>query len=181
MSGSARTGSNNHRLLLIALDEAQALGADMTVLDLRDLALPIYDPNLSVEALPQGVRAIRQILAAHDGLLIASPEYQGSLPPLLKNALDWSASEAFGSEALAPFRGKPAALMSVSQDPSRGAECLAHLRSVLGRLGVLVIRRELTVRPSIFSGEDVRNPTVSLPVRQLVRQLVDAITKQGGW
>ncbi len=150
----------------------------MTILDLRDLALPIYDPDLSAGALPQGVRAMRQLLAAHDGLLIASPEYHGSFPPLLKNALDWSASEAFGAEALAPFRDKPIALMSVA-DPSRGAECLAHLRSVLGRMGALVLCAELTIPPSVFSGDIVRDPTVSLLVRQQVQQLIDADNTHG--
>lgn len=148
----------------------------MTVLDLRDLDLPIYDPDLSIEALPQGVRAMRQMLAAHDGFLMASPEYHGSLPPLLKNALDWSASATFAVEALTPIRNKPAALMSVAQDTSRGFECLSHLRLVLGRMGVLVLHTELTFPASIFSGDSIRDPTVSLSVRQHVRQLIAAIS-----
>lgn len=175
MSGSSRTGSNNHRLLLIAMDEARALGADVTVLDLRDLALPIYDPDLSAEVLPQGVRAMRQMLAAHDGLLIASPEYHGSLPPLLKNALDWSASKVFGTEALTPFKDKPAAMMDVAQGPSRRAECHAYLRSVLEKMGFLVLRSKPAVSPSIFSGDGDSDPELSLIVRQQVLQLLDAV------
>jgi NAD(P)H-dependent FMN reductase len=145
LSGSSRTGSRNARLLDVAVEKAIELGSDVTLVNLRDLDLPIYDHDLEEDELPQAVLILRQLLAAHDGLMIATPEYNGSVPALLKNALDWSSRPSFGLDGLAPYKGKAAVLMTVCDAATGGVSVLNHLRTIMCRLGVLVMPEELRV------------------------------------
>ena len=89
-AGSAREESFNKRLVRVAAAGAEAAGVACTVLDLRDFPLPIYDGDLeAAEGLPENAKRLRELFLAHQGLLIASPEYNSSISPLLKNTLDW--------------------------------------------------------------------------------------------
>ncbi len=148
MSGSAIRRSRNARPLALAIDAAIAIDADVSVIDLRDLDLPVYGPGLGGAAVPQGVLVIRQILCAHDGLLICSPGYNSSVPVLLKNALDWASQPTFGTASLAPFRDKIAAIMSVSEEVGSSAIALQHLYAILQHIGVIVMPEILA-----FAGE----------------------------
>lgn len=143
-SGSSRGGSFNSRLLDAAVSAIAALDADVSLLDLRDLELPLFDPDIPPVDWPLGVRVFRQLLSAHDGLVITTPEYNGSLPPLLKNALDWSLMARGGANSLAPYRGKVAAIISVTVGDRPSTYCLAHLRAVLSTMGVFVLPEELS-------------------------------------
>ena len=144
-SGSSSRSSLNSRLLDAAVGAIAALDADVSLLDLRDLELPLFDPDSPPRDWPMGVRIFRQLLAAHDGFVIATPEYNGSLPPLLKNALDWSSMASGGSSSLAPYRGKVAAIMSVTVGDRPSAYGLSHLRAVLSTMGVFVLPDELSL------------------------------------
>jgi NAD(P)H-dependent FMN reductase len=176
-SGSSRHGSFNRRLLDIAVGEALALGAETSILDLRDLDLPVYDPDLTADEVPQGVLVLRQIVSAHDGFLIATPEYNGSLPPILKNALDWSTRAILRGKATTPYRGKVGSIMSASIGMTGGLGCLSHLRSVLARLGVLVLPDELSLRSagSAFDESTLRDPAIQELLRQQVATLVGTL------
>jgi len=177
--GSARPGSYNARLLGLAAEAALALDTDVSALDLRDLDLPIYCPSIGGGAMPQGVLVIRQILSAHDGLLIATPEYNGSLPPLLTNALDWASRPTFGAKGLAPFRQKVAALLSVCDAPGGGANGLAHLRGILTRLEVYVLPETVTMPSDAFGAFALRDPEILPRVGHQLRQLVAALHARG--
>ena len=114
-AGSARTDSYNHRLLLVAAEGAQAAGADVTVLNLKTYPLPLFDEDLEREdGTPENATQLKQLFLDHDGLLIASPEYNSSITPLLKNVIDWVSRSAEGEAPLAAYRGKVAALMAAS-------------------------------------------------------------------
>src|SRR5438105_5025737 len=115
-AGSLRTGSFNKKLLAIAADAARAAGAEVTVVDLRELALPVFDQDLEdASGLPDGARKFKALLRASDGFLIASPEYNSSVTAALKNAIDWaSRAETDDEPPLAAFRGKAAALFAAS-------------------------------------------------------------------
>ncbi len=90
MSGSARTGSLNRALAELAAHKARALGAETTSVDLRDLALPVFDADLlQAHGMPQGALQLRDWMAQHDGVLLASPEYNALPTPLFINAFDW--------------------------------------------------------------------------------------------
>src|SRR5438128_10934076 len=89
-AGSMRTESFNKKLIKVAIKGAEAAGAQVTFLDLRDLELPLYDGDLeSSQGLPPGGRKFKDLLLAHDGIMISSPEYNSSISGALKNAIDW--------------------------------------------------------------------------------------------
>jgi len=180
-AGSSRRGSLNQELLGVAVGNATALGAEVSVIDLRDLELPIYDQDLEAEAMPQNVMVFRQILAAHDGFLIASPEYNGSLAPLLKNALDWSSRPTSGIDGIDPYRGKIASIMSASMGPFGGLRSLSHLRGVLSKMGVLVLPEELALpmAHAAFEGDRLREEGVHRALERQIAQFVGALRLAG--
>lgn len=139
ISGSLRRGSHNTRLLRAAA-EVLPPGIQLEVYDgLREL--PPYDPDLDIEPAAPAVARLRAAIAAADAVLIATPEYNGSIPGLLKNALDW-ASRPFPDNAL---RGKPVAVVGASTGLFGAVWAQAETRKVLEVIGADVIDRELPV------------------------------------
>jgi NAD(P)H-dependent FMN reductase len=141
-AGSTRTDSFNKKLVKIAAAGAKAAGAEVTYLDFRDLPMPLYDEDLEArEGLPENVLQFKQLMKSHQGLLIASPEYNSSVTPLLKNAIDWASRPEPGDPpmALSCFRDKVAVIMSAAAGGFGGWRGLVHLRAILGNIGVLVL------------------------------------------
>ncbi len=127
-AGSTRRDSNNKKLARAAAQAAVATHASVTWIDLRDHALPLYDTDLEAEGLPQAVLRLRALFARHEAFIIASPEYNGFFPPVLKNALDWLSRPALGQERHAVFAGRPVLLLSAVAGRSGGTAGLAQLR-----------------------------------------------------
>ena len=146
-AGSTRTGSFNKQLLAIAAAAARAAGAEVTVVDLRELALPLYDQDLEAgSGLPGGAKEFKALLRASDGFLVASPEYNSSITGALKNAIDWaSRAETDDEPPLAAFRGKTAALLAASPGALGGLRGLVTVRSILGNIGVLVLPDQVCI------------------------------------
>lgn len=140
-AGSTRTDSLNKKLARAAAQIARDAGAEVTFVDLRDLALPLYDGDLeAASGLPEGARKLKTLLRESDGLLIASPEYNSSITAVLKNAIDWaSRAESDDEPPLVAYRGKAAALLSASPGALGGLRGLVHLRAILGNIGVIVL------------------------------------------
>lgn len=139
-AGSARTDSFNKKLVQIAAEGAKAAGAEVTYLDFRDLPLPLYDEDLeAAEGLPDNVLKLKSMMKASHGFLIACPEYNSSITPLLKNAIDWASRPAPDEPGLACFREKVAVIMSTSPGGLGGLRGLVHVRSILGNIGVIVL------------------------------------------
>jgi NAD(P)H-dependent FMN reductase len=145
-AGSLRRDSHNKKVVKIAAEGARKAGAEVTILDFRDLPMPLYDADLhEAEGFPENAQKFQQILLAHDGLLVSSPEYNGSLPAVLKNAFDW-ASRANGELKLgAAFTGKVAGIMAASPGSFGGIRCLGHMRDILSILGCHVLPQEFAV------------------------------------
>lgn len=145
-SGSLQADSLNKKVVQVAAEGARKAGAEVTVFSLRDLPLPLYDDDLIKEkGFDQNAFEFQQILLAHDGLLISTPEYNASLPGVLKNAIDW-ASRANGEIKMgAVFKNKIAGIMSASPGSLGGIRCLSHLRAILSILGVIVLPEEFAV------------------------------------
>lgn len=136
ISGSRRRESISRRLLAEAARIAEATGAKVTVLDWDRYHLPLYDGDLEAECGPPApALRLKRLVAKHDGLIIATPEYNASVTPLLKNAIDW-ASRPGGPERV--FAGRPVALLGVSPGPSGGRRGLRHLKDVLSNLDARV-------------------------------------------
>lgn len=144
-AGSARRDSWNKKLIRSAVASAQNAGAAVTLIDLADYRLPLYDGDLeAAEGVPENALKLKTLFKAHQGLMIASPEYNSSITPLLKNTLDWISRESQGESGLVPFRHKVAAIMGTSPGPFGGMRMLPHLRQILNTLGVLVLPGQLS-------------------------------------
>ncbi len=146
-SGSLRADSFNKKLAKQAADAACKAGAEVTLVELQDFPLPIFDQDLEArEGLPESARRLKDLFAANDGLIIASPEYNSSITAALKNTLDWVSRQASPGEAsLASFAGKTAAIMSASPGGLGGLRGLVHLRAILGNIQVLVLPDQIAV------------------------------------
>jgi len=145
--GSTREGSYNRTLGELAATSLEGQGAKVTRVDLATFDLPLYSAALEANAFPPDALKLKALFAAQDGLLFISPEYNGSLTPLLKNAIDW-ASRPTGDEslvALSAYRGKVAAIMSASISPFGGLRGLMHLRQILSTIQMLVIPEQVVV------------------------------------
>jgi chromate reductase len=131
-AGSLRRESFNQRLLQVALEGARAAGAEVTLISLAEHELPLMNQNLEArDGLPENARKLKDLFLAHDGLLLACPEYNGSITPLLKNTLDW-VSRPDGKEAgLKPYHGKVVGLVSASAGKLGGLRGLRHVSGCL--------------------------------------------------
>ena len=145
-ASSTRRESFNKKLVAIAAQGAREAGAEVTLIDLKDFPLPLFDQDLEAEqGMPENGKKLKKLFIDHDGLLIASPEYNSSLPAVLKNAMDWVSRPAPGEPSLAAFRGKVATLMSASPGALGGLRGLVHVRSILGNLGVIVLPDQIAL------------------------------------
>ena len=145
-AGSARQDSFNHRLVQVAAEGARSAGADVTVLNLKDYPLPLFDEDLEREAVtPENASKLKQLFLEHDGLLISSPEYNSSITPLLKNTIDWVSRPVEGEPRLAAYQGKVAAIMAASPGALGGLRGLVHVRSILSSIGVIVLPDQVAI------------------------------------
>ncbi|AUB35791.1 hypothetical protein COO91_01682 [Nostoc flagelliforme CCNUN1] len=176
-AGSTRIESYNKKLVKIAASGAQAAGAEVTYIDLRDLPLPLYDEDLEAqEGLPANARTFKDLLISHQGLLIASPEYNSSLTAVLKNAIDWASRPAPNEAPLAAFAGKVATIMSASPGALGGLRGLVHLRSILGNIKVLVLPDQIAVSKA-YEAFNPDGTLVDPKQQESIEKLGDGLTK----
>ena len=138
IAGSLRAGSHNTQLLRLAAEELPE-GVELEVFD-RLAEIPAYDPDLE-DLSPDAVEDLKAAIAAADAVLIATPEYNGSIPGALKNALDWVARPIAGS----PIRRKPVAVIGASTSAFGAVWAQRELKKVLGVMGARVLDVELPV------------------------------------
>jgi chromate reductase, NAD(P)H dehydrogenase (quinone) len=157
ITGSLRRDSYNHALLREAAERLPA-GAELVEFD-RLGEIPPYDADVEAEGTPEPVEALRQAMRDADAVLVATPEYNHSIPGVLKNTLDW-ASRPAGQSALT---GKPAAVIGASTGMFGAVWAQAETRKVLGALGGRVVEAEL---PVARAAELYRNGRLELPPEQ---------------
>jgi NAD(P)H-dependent FMN reductase len=174
-SGSIRRDSLNRMLIRAAADAAQAAGGDVMLIDLADYPLPLYNGDLEdKDGLPDNALRLKALFKEHDALLIASPEYNSSIPPLLKNTIDWVSREWQGESGLVPYQNKVAAILAASPGVFGGMRMLPHLRQVLNTLGVIVLPGQFSLAHA-DKAFDAENGALKSPARMhaLVQQLVN--------
>jgi NAD(P)H-dependent FMN reductase len=180
-AGSTRDASYNKTLVRIAVAGAQAEGADVTTIDLRDYPMPLMDEDLEQrEGPPANARWLKDLFLAHQGLLIASPEYNSSISPLLKNTLDWVSRPAADEPALACFAGKVAAILSASPGGLGGLRGLITVRSILSNIGVLVLPDQVTIpaAATAFTPEgQLKDPRQQASAEKIGAQLAQTIAR----
>ncbi|SFT75427.1 NADPH-dependent FMN reductase [Halomonas saccharevitans] len=154
-AGSTRTGSYNKLLARQAAESIERAGGRPTFIDLRDHPMPLYDGDLEAEqGLPENALVLRRGLAEHDGLLIASPEYNGFITPLLKNTIDWLTRPHEGESGLDLFAGKLAGVVSASPGGLGGLRSLSLTRQLLTNIGVTVLPDQLAVARAAKAFDD---------------------------
>lgn len=181
-AGSARRDSFNRKLVAVVAQGARDAGAEVTEIDLGELPMPIYDQDLeAAEGLPAEAKRFKALLREHHGLLIASPEFNSSITPLLKNCLDWaSRSEEGDGKPLVAYKGKVAALVSASPGRLGGLRGLVHVRSILQNIGVMVIPDQLAVSHAhqAFSADgQLADSRVASRARAIGQQLSETLEK----
>lgn len=146
-AGSIRTGAFSGKTADAAMKELAIQGADVTRISLEDYPLPIMNQDLEKEkGIPENAMKLARLFVAHDGLLVASPEYNASIPPLLKNTLDWvSRVRKDGNAPLGPYDNLAVGLCSSSNGGFGGARGLYHLRAVLMNCGAEVVTPQCSV------------------------------------
>jgi chromate reductase, NAD(P)H dehydrogenase (quinone) len=176
--GSLRTGSHNARLAATAAYELAQAGAEVTRISLGDFPLPIYDGDLqSKSGVPKHAINLKRMIGAHHGVLMVTPEYNSSVPPLVKNAIDWVSRVQDAHETRGQvFRERVFAIAAASENRLGGARCLAALRLILSACRALVIPNQLALA---FAGEAyddmdrLKQPDDIEALGALVRQLID--------
>lgn len=147
LSGSLRRDSFNQKLASVVADGARDADAEVTVVALRDFPMPLFDQDLEDQSgKPEGAARLKALFSSHDGLIIASPEYNSSVTAALKNAIDWVSRVDSADEAmLSALSGKTAVVCSASPGGLGGMRGLVHLRAILGNIGIAVLPDQLTV------------------------------------
>jgi NAD(P)H-dependent FMN reductase len=180
-AGSTRTLSWNKKLVRAAAEAARAAGAEVTLVDLRDMRMPLYDGDLeAVSGLPEGARTLKGLMIEHQGFLIAAPEYNSSISAVLKNAIDWVSRPQPNEAPSVAFRGKVAALLAASPGNLGGIRGLYTVRQVLNTLGVLVLPTQFGLpRANEAFAEDggLKDPTQQKTLAGLAQELVRTTTK----
>lgn len=179
-SGSLRKESYNQKLVKIAAESARGVGAEVTLISLRDYPLPIFSEDLEAEGTPENARKLKELFLTHQGLLIASPEYNSSVTAALKNAIDWVSRAAPGEPGLAAFRGKTAGLMSASPGALGGLRGLVHLRAILGNIQVLVLPDQLAISGAANAFDEagqLKDPRQKQGIEAIGIKLVEILKK----
>ena len=183
-AGSLREGSLNKKVLKIAAEGARAAGAEVTVIDLRDFDMPIYNvDDHERDGFPENAARFQDLMLAHNGLLICSPEYNGSLPGGMKNAIDWASRKRDPEQKMyAAFNDKVAGIMSASPGSFGGLRCLSHLRGVLtiATVHVLPLEIAVTFAEEKFDGDTMTDNKTKHLLEKLGTDLADTIKKIGG-
>jgi chromate reductase, NAD(P)H dehydrogenase (quinone) len=157
VAGSARQASFNKKLAHLGTEIARANGIAATFADLSDYPMPIYDGDLeAAEGPPENARKLKALMTIHDGIFIAAPEYNASMAPLLKNAIDWvSRIKDEGEVPLQVFKSRVFALGAASPGAFGGIRGLMHLRQSLELgLGALVLPDQIAVPRAMEAFDD---------------------------
>jgi len=180
-AGSARKESYNKKVLKFAVQGAESADAEVTLLDLRDLPLPLYDGDLEAESgLPKNVKKLKSLMKANEGFLIASPEYNSSISGVLKNAIDWASRSEPGEAPLVCFSGKAVALVSATPGALAGLRGLAEVARILHNIGAHVLPYQVGV-PRVHEAFDpdgsLKDPKLQANLEKVGANLADFLMK----
>lgn len=176
LAGSARKESFNKKLAKAAADMAKKQAADTTFIDLADYDMPIFNEDIeTTSGLPDNAKKLKQLFIDHDGFFIASPEYNSSFSPLLKNSLDWiSRSENKDEKPLSAFADKIACLAAASPGGLGGLRGLVPLRLWLSNIQVHVIPQQLAISKAheVFKDSELKDEGQKKMLNSLIEQFI---------
>ncbi|MGH7830676.1 MAG: NADPH-dependent FMN reductase, partial [Candidatus Binatia bacterium] len=155
---------------------AEEAGAEVTLIDLRDFPLPLYDGDFeSAQGIPPKAMELKALFLKHHGLLISTPEYNSSITGVLKNSIDWVSRSAPGEESLACFKEKYAGLLSASPGSLGGLRSLVHFRGLLQNIGVHVVPHQFALSRA-HEAFDENGKLKDAKQEASVRKVVDRLT-----
>lgn len=171
-SGSARKGSLNRRFLAFAADAAREAGCEVTLVDLNDFVMPLYHGDQEDESgMPEAATRLAALITGHAGLLVASPEYNSMVTPLLKNTVDWCTR---GDEN--PFEGKAVAVISASPGMLGGIRSLMMAQALFLKLGCRVVPGQCSL-PNAPKAFDEAGRLTDAHAQKSARALVAKLAK----
>jgi NAD(P)H-dependent FMN reductase len=176
--GSLRTGSLNAKLAAAAALEFAQAGAEVTRISLSDFPLPIYDGDLQTKSgVPKNAVNLKRMMSAHHGVLIVTPEYNSSVPPLVKNPIDWVTRVQDPHETRGQvFRERAFAIAAASESRLGGTRSLAALRLILSSCHAMVIPNQLALSFASEAYDDMdrlKHPADAEALNAMVRQLIE--------
>ena len=182
-AGSTRTHSFNRRLAAVAAHMARDAGADVTLLELADFDIPLYNADLETAGTPADVIRLKEVLDDHPAWVICSPEYNGSYTGLLKNTIDWASSPVAGhaewSDGTRPFAGKVVGMLSASNGALGGLRSQSHLAPLLLNLECWLAPRHFAL-PRAASAFDAQGQLVDASQAAHVRGVVEQVLWAAG-
>jgi NAD(P)H-dependent FMN reductase len=176
-AGSTREGSYNRKLAALAHHIAEANGIEAVLAELKDCPMPLYNGDLEAkEGPPENARAFKALLSEYQGVFIASPEYNSSVPALLKNTLDWvTRVRAKGETGLEVFRTRVFAISGASPGYYGAMRSLLHLRQILEiGIGATVIPQQIAV-PRAMDAFDADGSLKDKAQQDLCKSVVEAL------
>ena len=175
-AGSTRKDSFNKQIARLMASNANELGAAATFIDLSDYDMPLYNGDLeATSGLPETAARLQALFESHDGLLIASPEYNGFFSPLLKNTMDWlSRPDPAREEKPTPYADKVAGIVAASPGGYGGLRGLVPLRQQLAALGVTVVGKQLAIA-SAYEKLDAEGNFTDQHTSQQLKDVVSAV------
>ncbi|MFD0893317.1 NAD(P)H-dependent oxidoreductase [Luteolibacter ambystomatis] len=179
LPGSIRKESYNLKLAALAAEHARQAGVEVDLVAPDDLRpIPLYNGDLEeAEGLPTAVKTLKQRFIAAQAIVLACPEYNSSITPLLKNTLDWvSRAETDDEPSLAAYQGKVAGLLSASPGGFGGMRGLVTVRSMLGNIGVIVVPTQLAI-PKAYEAFDDQGALKEARQQKSLAGVVDEVIR----
>jgi chromate reductase len=183
-SGSVRKKSYNTQLAQLASRLARAEGVEVQDLNLADYPLPIFSEDLESEkGSPEGLAKLKEMFMTSSGFILSSPEYNGSLSPLLKNTIDWLSRPYQGKNGLACFQGKIMLMLAASPGRLGGLRGMLQLRTIMSGIGTLVLPQDFALanaHEAFASDGSLKDTKQQETLKSAVGQWVRTVTKLGG-
>ena len=188
-AGSLRSGSYNKKLAKVAAGHAKAAGAEVTLIDLREFPLPVFDEDLEAkEGLHPNARKLKDLFLANQGLIISTPEYNSTYSAALKNAIDWISRPTKNPDGspeapLACFDAKIVALYAASPGALGGIRVLPELRRVLANIKCTVLPDQLAVAKAHEQFDEqgnLKDPKMDAMAKDIASRLVTMCRKVHG-
>ena len=174
-AGSTRKESYNKQLVAEAARLAQQMGANVTVVDLKDYPIPFYDADLEMEeGMPENAKRLRRLMVQSQAIVISSPQYNRSVSAVLKNVLDWASRSEEGTPSREAFKGKKVAILSASPGSKGGAKGLIHLKDIVEDIGGIVLEQQLSL-PKAHEAFDEQGNLKDEGAREQLRAIVSQL------
>lgn len=180
-AGSGRKDSVNKKVVQVAAEGAKEAGAEVTFVELESFGMPIFTEDLEAEqGMHEGAQRFKELLMAHDGFLISSPEYNSSYSALFKNAIDWASRKVGEEKPLEAYKGKVAGIMAASPGGLGGMRVLVTLRMLMENLGTMVLPTQQAVAGAfgIFDEQgQITDEKKAKALKNIGKQLVETLEK----